>query len=118
MSFFSRSPGRRESAAVLALTALALAAPAAAGASSPPASAAATFQSLRPQLPVPTNATATTDSSPSATASARCNAQILKSGKLVTLRTTTYKYKFVKIKKGRNKGKFQRTIVRVRSASP
>ncbi len=46
-------------------------------------------------------------------ATSSCPAQILKNGKLVTLKTTTYRYKFVKIKKGKNKGKFRRTIVRV-----
>jgi hypothetical protein len=44
-----------------------------------------------------------------------CTALILsREGKLVTLFTRVYKYKFVKIKKGRNKGKFQRKIVRVK----
>ncbi len=46
-----------------------------------------------------------------------CTALILsREGKLVTLYTRVYKYKFVKIKKGRNKGKFQRKIVRVKLA--
>ena len=44
-----------------------------------------------------------------------CTALILsREGKLVTLFTRVYKYKFVKIKKGKNKGKFQRKIVRVK----
>jgi hypothetical protein len=44
-----------------------------------------------------------------------CTALILsREGKLVTLFTRVYKYKFVKIKKGANKGRFQRKIVRVK----
>jgi hypothetical protein len=53
------------------------------------------------------------------TAQARgtCAALILnREGQLVTLRTTTYKYKFTRIKKGKDKGKFKRTIRRVRVA--
>ena len=37
-------------------------------------------------------------------------------GKLVTLRTSTYKYRYVKVKKGRKKGSFKRKIVKVKVA--
>ena len=40
-----------------------------------------------------------------------CIAQILQKGKLVPLRQSVYRYRYVRIKKGRNRGKFRRTII-------
>lgn len=41
-----------------------------------------------------------------------CIAQTVKRGKLVPLRQSVYRYRYVRIKRGRNKGKFRRTIIR------
>ncbi len=40
-----------------------------------------------------------------------CIAQILQKGKLVPLRQSVYRYRYVRITKGRNRGKFRRTII-------
>ena len=42
-----------------------------------------------------------------------CVAQVLKKGKLVPLKHSLYRYRYVRIKKGRNRGKFRRTIIQV-----
>lgn len=42
-----------------------------------------------------------------------CIAQIVRKGKLVPLRQSVYRYRFVRITRGRNKGRFRRTIVQV-----
>ena len=44
-----------------------------------------------------------------------CVAQILKKDKLVPLRQTVYRYRYVRITKGRNRGKFRRTIISTRA---
>lgn len=43
-----------------------------------------------------------------------CIAQVLKKGKLVPLRQSLYRYRYVRITKGRNRGKFRRTIILAR----
>lgn len=43
-----------------------------------------------------------------------CIAQILKKGKLVPLQQSLYRYRYVRITKGRNRGKFRRTIIQAR----
>lgn len=43
-----------------------------------------------------------------------CVAQTVKNGKLVPLRQSVYRYRYVRITKGRHKGRFRRTIVQVR----
>ena len=43
-----------------------------------------------------------------------CIAQTLRSGKLVPLRQSVYRYRYVKIKKGRHKGRFRRRIISVK----
>lgn len=43
-----------------------------------------------------------------------CIAQTVKNGKLVPLRQSVYRYRYVRITKGRNKGRFRRTIVQVK----
>lgn len=48
-------------------------------------------------------------------ASGVCIAQILQKGKLVPLRQSVYRYRYVRIKKGRNRGKFRRTIISTRA---
>ena len=69
------------------------------------AAAAAATAALHPQLPSPVAATAAEERAVARTAATgSCPAQILKNGTLVTLKTTTYKYRFVKIKKGREQG--------------
>jgi hypothetical protein len=76
--------------------------------------AAAATAALHPQLPSPIAATAAEQRAVArAAATGTCPAQILKNGTLVTLKTTTYQYRYVKIKTGKNKGKYARTIVRV-----
>lgn len=42
-----------------------------------------------------------------------CIAQTVKNGKLVPLRQSLYRYRFVRINKGRNRGRFRRTIILV-----
>jgi len=42
-----------------------------------------------------------------------CIAQTLKNGKLVPLRQSLYRYRYVRIKKGRHKGRFRRKIIQV-----
>ena len=42
-----------------------------------------------------------------------CVAQTVKNGKLVPLRRSLYRYRFARIAKGRNKGRFRRTIIQV-----
>jgi hypothetical protein len=42
-----------------------------------------------------------------------CIAQTVKKGKLVALRQSVYRYRYVRITKGRNKGRFRRRIVQV-----
>ena len=72
-------------------------------------SAAASLAALDPPLPVPdaNSAEVRARSAQSGT----CPAQICnRDGKGSTLRVTTYKYRFVKIKKGANKGKFKRKV--------
>lgn len=44
-----------------------------------------------------------------------CIAQILQKGKLVPLRQSVYRYRYVRIRKGRNRGKFRRTIIQTRA---
>ncbi len=41
-----------------------------------------------------------------------CVAQTVKKGKLVPLRQSVYRYRYTRVKRGRNKGKFRRTIIR------
>jgi len=43
-----------------------------------------------------------------------CVAQTLKNDKLVPLRQSLYRYRYVKIRKGRHKGRFRRRIIQVR----
>lgn len=65
---------------------------------------------------LPTGAGAAGTASPTATSAAKgqCVAKILKKGKYVTLFQRTYKYKFVRVRKGSKK--FKRVIRRVRVA--
>ncbi len=60
--------------------------------------------------------TPATTASPTASTAATgsCNALIRKGNKLVSITQLTYRYRFVKIKSGPNKGRFRRRIVRVR----
>ncbi len=44
-----------------------------------------------------------------------CVAQTVKKGKLVPLRQSLYRYRYVKIKKGRHKGRFRRKIILVKA---
>ena len=78
-------------------------------------SAAASLAALDPPLPVPDSLSA--DARARSAQSGSCAALIRnRDGKPSTLRTTTYKYKFVRIKKGPNKGRFARKIVKVKIA--
>ena len=43
-----------------------------------------------------------------------CIAQILQKGKLVPLKQSVYRYRYVRIKRGRNRGKFRRKIIQAR----
>lgn len=43
-----------------------------------------------------------------------CIAQILQKGKLVPLRQSVYRYRYVRIRKGRNRGKFRRAVIQTR----
>jgi hypothetical protein len=59
------------------------------------------------QAAIPTAAPALKKGDPSGV----CIAQILKKGKLVPLKQSVYRYRYVRIKRGKNRGKFRRKII-------
>ncbi len=88
---------------------------AAKSAKSAASAAAAALEQLKPPFPPPAAQSSAARAQAAATGS--CAAQILnREGELVTLRYKTYKYKYRKIKKGRNKGKFKRGIISLKRA--
>ena len=112
---------RLQTALIIAIAAISLGAPAAASASGSPAVSAAAKAAVAKDAaalfgtaagaPAQDPRAAAADAQIAA-ATGSCAALVLsREGKLVTLYTHVYKYKFVKIKKGANKGKFKRVIV-------
>jgi hypothetical protein len=89
-------------------------------ASAAASTAAASLAAVDPPIPTAeaaAQAAADKQAIAHAAQSGSCAAQILnREGNFSTLRVTSYKYKFVKIKKGKNKGKYKRKIVKYRPA--
>ena len=92
-AIFVRGPGVARTFALLCCAALCIALPAAASAA------------------IPTAAPAVKKGDKAGI----CIAQTLKDGKLVPLRQSVYRYRYVKIRKGRHKGRFRRKIIQVRA---
>lgn len=83
------------------------------------ASTAASLAALKPPFQAAAAAAEarSTEAQARAAATGKCAAQILnRQGELVTLRFSTYRYKFSKIRRGKNKGRFKRRIIKVKKA--